>query len=302
LNSSGHRSVLITGGSAGIGGQITVSLARAGFEVFFAGRDARRGMALQDRITDGGDRAHFLRADLSTQDGVARLAGDLRAALAARGHRGLDALVNNLGGVSATKILNLDGVESTFASNFVHPVLLACLLLPELETVGGRVIQMSTGYHHLVRLTRADLTGRRWDCGMNVYGRAKLLSVQAGEVIGLYWVKRGVGWHFADPGMAETPLTRSMGADTFPWYGRFLMPLVKRVQRPIPLTWCASSTLRLLNRTQLPETGMYVLPGPFVLPRSLVGFDLQAGTRGLEFSFQWFLPEYRNLVQKAVSG
>lgn len=295
------RSVLITGGSAGIGGQLTVSLARAGFEVFFVGRDADRGRALQDRVTGGGDRAHFLRADLSTQDGVMRLAGDLRAALAARGHRGLDALVNNLGGVTATRQFTADGVEATVAGNFVHPLLLASALLPELEEAGGRVVQMSTGYHHLIRVTDADLAGRRWDCGMNVYGRAKLLSVQAGEVVGRRWQARGVGWHFADPGMAETPLTRSMGPETFPWYGRFLMPLVKRVQRGIPLTWCASSTLRLLLRRDLPApTGVYVLPGPVILPRPLVGFNLKAGAEYLEHAYRWIRPEYRALVERAT--
>jgi NAD(P)-dependent dehydrogenase (short-subunit alcohol dehydrogenase family) len=294
---------LITGGSAGIGGQLTVSLARAGFDVFFVGRDADRGRALELRLTSGGDRAHFVRADLSTQDGVARMAGDVRAALAARGHHGLHALVNNLGGVYPTRRSTPDGVEATFASNFVHPLLLACLLLPELESARGRVVQMSTGYHHLVRLTRADLDGRRWDCGMNVYGRAKLLSVQAGDVVGLRWAPRGVGWHFADPGMADTPLTRSMGPADFPWYGRFLMPAVKRLQRPIPLSWCASSTLRLVERSDLPApTGVYVLPGPLVLPRPLVGFDRQAGARGLSFSLRWFLPAYRSLVSSATGA
>lgn len=294
-------SVLVTGGSAGIGGQLTVSLARAGFDVFFVGRDADRGRALEQRLVGGGDRAHFLRADLASQDGVARLAGDLRVALAARGHRGLNALVNNLGGVYPTRRLTVDGVEATFASNFVHPLLLSCLLLPELESVGGRVVQMSTGYHHLVRLTRADLSGRRWDCGMNVYGRAKLLSVQAGDVVGQRWRRRGVGWHFADPGMAETPLTRSMGPVDFPWYGRFLVPVVKHVQRPIPLSWCTTSTLRLLTRRDLPApSGVYVLPGPLVLPRVLVGYDPIAGAAGLEFSYRWFLPEYRSVVTSAT--
>lgn len=290
-------SVLVTGGSAGIGGQITVSLARAGFEVFFVGRDIDRGKSLQARLTEGGDRAHFVRADLSTQDGVMRLAGDLRAALAARGFHGLDGLVNNWGGVYTTRRVTADGVEATFAANYLHPLLLTCALLPELEAVGGRVVQMSTGYHHLVRLTPADLAGRRWDCGMNVYGRAKLLAVQAGRVVGQRWLNRGVGWHFADPFMAETPLTRSMGPRDFPWYGRFLMPVVKRVQRPIPLDWCVTGPLRLLARRDLPmPSGVYVLPGPLILPSALVGFDDKAGARGLEYSYRWLRAEYREMV------
>jgi len=300
LNYSGIRAALVTGGSAGIGGQLTLSLSRAGYDVLFVGRDSDRGRALENQVAGEGLQALFLKADLATQDGVARLAADVRGVLASRGHSGLDALVNNQGGVYPVRRLNSDGVEATFASNFVHPLLLACLLLPELERTGGRVVQMSTGYHHLVRLTRADLDGRRWDCGMNVYGRAKLLSVQAGDVVGLRWLSRGVGWHFADPGMAETPLTRAMGPIDFPWYGRFLVPVVKRVQRPIPLTWCVSSALRLLTRGLPAPTGVYVLPGPFVLPRALVGFDRRAGARNLELGYRWFRPEYRGLVEEVT--
>lgn len=293
------RTILVTGGSAGIGKQLTVSLAEAGCRVLFVGRDSDRGRALENDLAARGLEAVFLRADLSSQDGVADLARRVDALVP----RGLDGLVNNLGGVTATPQFTADGVELTFAGNYLHPLLLACLLLPGLERAGGRVVQMSTGYHHLVKLRRADLTGRRWDCGMNVYGRAKLLAVQAGEVVGLRWRHRGVGWHFADPGMAETPLTRSMGADTFPWYGRFLMPLVKRVQHPIPLSWCASSTLRLLVRADLPApSGVYVLPGPVILPRPLVGFDPQAGAEGLEYSYRWLKPAYRALVEARTRG
>lgn len=288
------RTILVTGGSAGIGKQLTVSLAQAGFRVLFVGRDPGRGRALEDHLGAMGLVATFVQADLSSQDGVADLVSRVEPLVAG----GLDGLVNNLGGVTAVPQKTADGVESTFAGNYLHPLLLACLLLPSLEAAGGRVVQMSTGYHHLVKLRRADLAGRRWDCGMNVYGRAKLLAVQAGEVVGVRWRERGVGWHFADPGMAETPLTRSMGAETFPWYGRFLMPLVKRVQHPIPLSWCASSTLRLLVRTDLPApSGVYVLPGPVILPRPLVGFDLRAGAAGLEYSYRWLKPGYRTLVE-----
>jgi len=293
--------VVVTGGSAGIGGQLTLSLAQSGYDVLFVGRDRGRGQALEDKIAASGNRAVFLSADLSSQAGVAQLAGEVRNVLKDRGQRGLDALVNNHGGVFPKRTMTPDGVEATFASNFVHPLLLACLLLPELEPAGGRVVQMSTGYHHLVRLTRADLTGRRWDCGLNVYGRAKLLSVQAGEVVGLRWRNRGVGWHFADPGMAETPLTKAVGPGDFPWYGRFLVPVVKRVQSVIPLSWCATSTLRLLTRRDLPAiSGVYVLPGPLILPRPLVGFDPVDGARNLEFSYSWFRPEYRGLVERAT--
>jgi len=292
------RTIVVTGGTAGIGGQLTLSLAQAGFHVLFVGRDRERGLKLEDRLGTSGLSGRFLQGDLATQTGVADLAEAIRPLVP----QGLAGLVNNHGGVFATPRTTADGVEATFAANFLHPLVLSCLLLPELERARGRVVHMSTGYIHLVRLRRGDLTGRRWDCGMNVYGRAKLLSLQAGGVVGRRWEFRGVGWHFADPGMAETPLTKSMGAETFPWYGRFLMPVVKRFQKPIPLTWCATSTVRLLARADVPgPSGVYVLPGPLILPRSLVGFDPQAGARWLEFSYRWVIPRLRPLVETATA-
>lgn len=273
------KAALVTGGTGGIGAQISRTLAREGFRVLLAGRDPERGGRLAAELVAAGGRAEFVRCDLATQAGVADLAAAVEAALAGAG---LDALVNNLGGVTTRRQLNADGVETIFAGNYLHPLLLACRLLPALRRARGRVVQMSTAYHHLVRLTRADLAGRRWDCGMNVYGRAKLLAVRVGGAVGRIWAAQGVGWHFADPGMAETPLTRSMSPLDFPWYGRFLFGLVRHLQRPIPLSWCASSSVALLTRAVLPEpSGVYCIPGPFLLPRVLVGYDDRAGWTGL---------------------
>jgi NAD(P)-dependent dehydrogenase (short-subunit alcohol dehydrogenase family) len=293
------RTIVVTGGTAGIGGQLTLSLAQAGFHVLFVGRDPEKGRRLEDRLAADGLSGRFVRGDLSCQAGV----GAVAAAVRALAPRGLDGLVNNHGGVFATRQATADGVEATFAANYLHPLLLSCLLLPDLERAAGRVILMGTGYHHLVRWRLGDLKGRRWDAGMNVYGRAKLLLVQAGGVVGRRWERRCVGVHFADPGMAETPLTRSMGDETFPWYGRFLHPLVKRLQHPIPLTWCATSTVRLLARRHLPApSGVYVLPGPLVLPRPLVGYDDRAGAVGLAFSGRWVVPQYRALFETATGA
>ncbi len=297
MNAQGRRSALVTGGSAGIGGQLTVSLARAGFEVFFVGRNSSRGRSLQNRIADGGDRAHFIQADLGTQYGTARCAGEVRAALAARGHKGLDVLVANLGGVFAAPVFTEDGVEATLASNFVHPLLLACLLLDQLEKARGRVIQMSSSYRYLVRVTPFDLDGSRWDCGMNVYGRAKTMALRAGDELGRRWKTRGVRWVFADPGMAETPLTRTMPLETFPVYGRFLMPTVKQLQRNVPLTWCVSGALRLVAGSKTSYAG----PG-FTVPRALVGFNRRAGARYLEWALARLRPEYRDAAAKALTS
>lgn len=297
------RTALVTAGSGGIGGHVTRALARAGWRVLFAGRDERHGKEFERELAGQGSEVRFLRADLSSQSGVEHLTVLTREALGNWGTSGLDVLVNALGAVYATRQLTADGVEATLALNYLHPLLLSCLLYPELAARGGRVIQFGTGYHHLVRLTEADWAGRRWDCGMNVYGRAKLISVLAGQVLGERWKAGGVGVHFADPGMADTPLTRSMGREAFPWYGRFLVPLIRFGQRRVSSAWNVSSTLRLaLPRRLSASTGLYALPGPWLLPGFLVGFDAVRGRRLLDESPSLLLPEYREIAARRIGG
>lgn len=288
--------MVITGGTGGIGAQMSRDLSARDYEVWMVGRNAARGQRMVDEL--GPLNSRFFRADLGSQTGVGQLAREIQQAL---GGRGLSALINNVGVVTANPVMTSEGVELTYAVNYLHPLLLSALLLPQLAQVGGKVIQTSTGYHHLVRVRQKDLDGRRWDSGMNVYGRAKLLSVLVGDVVGQAWAKFGVGVHFADPGMAETPLTKSMGADTFPWYGRFLLPLVKQIQKPIPLSWCASSAVHLVTALSLPTSGAYVLPGPILLPRPLVGFDFAQGTHHLRQTRPWLLPAYREALDESLA-
>src|SRR5688572_23214109 len=83
-----HRTVLITGATRGLGQALARGLAARGWNLIITARDAERLRAVRDELAE---RTH-----------VAALAGDVtqaqhRAALAvlARGHAGLDAVINN---------------------------------------------------------------------------------------------------------------------------------------------------------------------------------------------------------------
>src|SRR3546814_19673311 len=88
------KTIMITGGTAGIGLVAARELAAKGAAVVIVGRDAAKGSRAVADIgrQTGNDRVHFVRADLSSQAEVRRVARDF-----VEGYPTLDVLVNNAG-------------------------------------------------------------------------------------------------------------------------------------------------------------------------------------------------------------
>ena len=123
------RTVLVTGGTAGIGKATALGLATMGAHVAIVGRDRGRTEGAAGEIRAGrGGQVDALVADLSSQSEVRRLADQVLQSLAR-----IDVLVNNAGGYWNTRHLTVDGLERTFAVNHLAPFLLTNLLLDRLE-------------------------------------------------------------------------------------------------------------------------------------------------------------------------
>ncbi|MFD0665062.1 SDR family NAD(P)-dependent oxidoreductase [Thermocatellispora tengchongensis] len=136
------RTVLVTGGTGGIGKETARGLARLGARLLLVGRDAARAEAAarELRRDTGNDDVRALTADVTRQK-------DLRA-LARRVEEigALHVLLNNAGVSPPGRTLTEDGVETTFAGNVVAPYLLTRLLLPLLRASGrGRVVNITGG-------------------------------------------------------------------------------------------------------------------------------------------------------------
>lgn len=124
------KTVLITGGTGGIGYQTARALASSGAQVVITGRDAARVRTPPPPSGrgSGADSAIFIQAEHSTVGGNRQLAGQIREAFA-----GLGVLINNVGGLYETRWETTDGYEATLAMNFVGPFALTAELLPLLE-------------------------------------------------------------------------------------------------------------------------------------------------------------------------
>jgi NAD(P)-dependent dehydrogenase (short-subunit alcohol dehydrogenase family) len=168
------RTVLVTGGTGGIGKATALGLARMGAHLAITGRDRGRAEGAAREIgAAGGGQADVFVADLSCQAEVRRLAGEVLQRLPR-----IDVLVNNAGGYWSTRHVTADGLEHTFALNHLAPFLLTCLLLGRLEqSAPARVVTVSSNAQAMGRIDFGDLQGERSYSGARAYNQSKLANV-----------------------------------------------------------------------------------------------------------------------------
>jgi retinol dehydrogenase-14 len=168
------RTVLVTGGTGGIGRATALGLAGMGAHLAITGRDRGRAEAAAREIhAVAGGQVEVFVADLSVQAEVRRLAGEVLQCLSR-----IDVLVNNAGGYWDTRHVTADGLERTFALNHLAPFLLTGLLLDRLgHSAPARVVTVSSGAHATGRIDFGDLQGERSYSGARAYSQSKLANV-----------------------------------------------------------------------------------------------------------------------------
>ncbi len=187
--------VLVTGGTGGIGLATAEALAGLGARVGIVGRDPARGEAAAERLRAAGGVVDVFTADLSAQREVRRLAGEVLAA-----YPRLDVLLHNAGGYWATRHTTEDGLERTFAVNHLAPFLLTHLLLERLRaSAPARVVTVSSGAHAMGRIDLDDLQGQRSYSGQRAYNQSKLANV----LFTFELARRLEGW--GSPRTSSTP-------------------------------------------------------------------------------------------------
>src|SRR6266516_4248141 len=201
------KSVLVTGGTGGIGKATAIGLAALGARVGITGRDQARteAAAAGIRAAPGSPAIDAFAADLSVQAGVRRL-----AALVLDTYPRLDVLVNNAGGFWAHRHLTADGLEHTFALNHLAPFLLTSLLLDRLTaSAPARIVTVSSAAHASGRIDFGDLQGERNYSGQRAYSQSKLANVMFTYELARRLDGTGVTTTVCHPGVVRT----SFGAE-----------------------------------------------------------------------------------------
>ena len=160
------RTVVITGGSDGIGAAAARSLAAKGWRVVVVGRNAEKTAAVAGTIG-----AESFVADFSRLDEVRELAAALASQIGP-----IDVLANNAGGIFGDKARTVDGNELTLQVNHLAPFLLTNLLLQQVS-VGAVVNTASIAARLMGRIDLDDLNNDARFSANKAYGDAKLANI-----------------------------------------------------------------------------------------------------------------------------
>jgi retinol dehydrogenase 12 len=175
------KTVLVTGATNGIGAITARELARQGAHVVLVSRSPERCEATVKEIQQatGSTQVEYIAADLSALAGIRSVAETFLAK-----NRQLHVLINNAGGVFASRKLSPDGYEMSLALNHLSYFLLTHLLLDTLKATAAsegeaRIINVSSDAHQAAPrgITFDDLQRNRSYSAFGVYGESKLMNI-----------------------------------------------------------------------------------------------------------------------------
>jgi retinol dehydrogenase-12 len=158
------KTVLVTGGTSGIGRVTAQALKDKGARVVVIGRDPQKLAQMNGFET--------IQADLSLVSEAKRAAREFRERFGK-----VDVLVNNAGAVFGDYKETREGHERTFALNHLGYFAITMQLLDLLRESHGRVVSVSSDAHKGAKLHFDDLEMKQGFSGMRQYCNTKLMNL-----------------------------------------------------------------------------------------------------------------------------
>jgi NAD(P)-dependent dehydrogenase (short-subunit alcohol dehydrogenase family) len=198
---------MVTGANSGIGKATALALAQMGATVVMVCRDRARGEQARSEITtkSRNNAVDLLQADLSSQQSIRQLVENFQ-----HHYPHLHVLINNAGAAFPGRRETVDGLEMTFAVNYLAPFLLTHLLLDMLTaSAPARIVNVSSGSHKAGYIKLDNLQSKNPYRSMKVYGQAKLAVVLFTYELARRLEGTGVTVNCLHPGFVATNFAQS---------------------------------------------------------------------------------------------
>ncbi|HZZ66286.1 MAG TPA: SDR family NAD(P)-dependent oxidoreductase [Candidatus Baltobacteraceae bacterium] len=190
------RVVIVTGAGSGIGRQIALSAARAGYTVVAVSKEPRAADEAVAEIVNDGGRAVALTIDVTQPDAPVRIV-ELAKARFGR----IDVLVNNAGFATSGGLLDQSDaqIDAQWQVHVAAPLRIARTALPLLRESGGQILFIGSG------LSRVPAPFYGAYCAAKAGIRTAAVQLRR-ELFGM-----GIAVTFVDPGSVRTNFAKSAG-------------------------------------------------------------------------------------------
>ncbi len=172
---SKQKTAVITGANSGIGKASALGLARLGVNLILIARNHVRGerAVWELKKETQNQNIHLLICDLSSIESIQKVSAEIHDRFDK-----IDILINNAGARFGKRHITIDGVEATFAVNYLSRFLLTNLLLDLIKkSANGRIINVSGEAHRRGRIYFNDLTLKKFYHPVKAVMQAKLADV-----------------------------------------------------------------------------------------------------------------------------
>ena len=212
---------MVTGANSGIGKATSLALAQMGATVVMVCRDRARGEEARSEITtkSRNNAVALLLADLSSQQSIRQLVENFQ-----HHYTHLHVLINNAGAAfPGRRRETVDGLEMTFAVNYLAPFLLTNLLLDVLKaSAPARIVNVSSAAQASGYIQMDDLQAEKLYRPMRTYPQSKLAVVLFTYELARRLQGSGVTVNCLHPGFVATNFAQS---DVVPAF-RLLVKLI----------------------------------------------------------------------------
>jgi NAD(P)-dependent dehydrogenase (short-subunit alcohol dehydrogenase family) len=246
-----NKIVAITGANAGLGKETALALAKQGAHIVMLCRNAEKAEAARQEIIHqtGNSNIEIIPCDLADLNSVRQAAAEFK-----RNHAHLHVLINNAGFMTLEQQSSRNGLEATFAVNYLAHVLLTLLLLDRLKaSAPSRIINLTSRVHKMAKFDLDDLMMMKTPYkGLTAYANSKLAMILFTYHLAKQLEGSGVTVNAVDPGMVDTEFGDKVGIPAgMRIFTFFLRPWVKQPPEG------ALTSIKLASDPSLATTGTF---------------------------------------------
>lgn len=205
------KTILITGGSSGLGKESARALASHGAKVIITARNLEKAATVVEKIQqENGATVDIEELELSAFSSIRAFAKRILERA-----ESIDVLILNAGVMACPYSKTEDGFEMQFGTNHLGHFLLTNLILPKLSE-GGRIISLSSAGHQFSPVIFGDIQfeNRNYDRWL-AYGQAKTANALFALGLNKRFDAQGIEAFSVHPGAIQTDLQRHLTEEDF---------------------------------------------------------------------------------------